>query len=1188
MPPSPSPRRSPSPARETYHKRTNSFGSALLAKPKDDELTLFSDMQKVERENFLLEPSEDFDESIAKLSYFPEVKLDVNIPARGESQDLLNVDGDKNDYEWLLTPPETPLFRSLDDEEDQSITQISRGRAKSKPIQISRSSTMDNAQRSSRSSASPSRLSASPRSMARTRPSSSASRSSPPLALQPPTPPRRSSTPPATKTLTPPRRSPSPASRRMSTGSNGLTFNGTRGPSPVKANRRSSSPKPHGWQSNVPGFPFDAPSNLRTSLPDRAVSRSRGGSPSSFSGLDMGSRGRRQSMSPTPSRRASSSHSIERDRMSSYSKASATSSGEDDLDSMHSIPISYSSSPAVKKSLAVMKTRTIAASKNLSKTFSPSSAPKRSFDSAVWLMLVLFSLLKDHRKAPQDRFRPLLSGVPGTTFGTGKGNNVHRPMFSHNSSLTTSSNSSSDNAAAFGSYMDSNEEQHNLVGEWDTEDGRQGHEDIFMFDKLDELNEESVHEKSMEYMDNSPIRVNYPENDGQDFHMEVSGTPNQSLCHTANSSQGAYGETATCVRCGKAFNVMNVDQDYYCDECASKVGNIFTDPTVQTIEEAGQQDDKAANFKHDVAADPPIAPDFIGYSKEASLDHQLVNNEPHTDCVDKCPPMHSMEDTAEEMLLRQERSNHAEHVEPHIGDSSVGNSSDSFPQSSTNDRQQIEPKSVEHGLFRDQMDSHNHGLSQCNEPISETVTSDNSHQLESARHPSPKIENTECTGISVLLLQKSNSNKWPVVEGRALAATNMLCSEPYYVRDGANIMKRSFGRDSSSAASSSDLGSSRQSVVCFERLRSGRRGDFEKSQISSTMSRQSIASVSDMSISSSSVSLCPQGDAIGDTCFPIDTSESSASRTMISTEEHDSYCKDALSSAMEYSSATQAIVNDDSLVDLNTSSFVSEVQGDATIENHSTGRMADNDHFSTNMYLSDTEMPCDILESSTPEESCIPQAEEDTSATSQCYASGAPEHPSDENNLDTIQKQSEAVQGSNDENRLDDCCMSAISEEDMLVSRPENNIMELPNDEESPVAAEGPRKQMQRCFTLEEATDTILFCSSIVHDLAYKAATIALENEQESECVDSIRPTVTIVGKSVPKEDGLLKLPHRRTPNRKVKRKRLEGETPVSETTEKDAVAKDSSPVRSASGITRNSDSMKPPKLESKCNCIIM
>jgi hypothetical protein len=250
---------------------------------------------------------------------------------------------------------------------------------------------MDNSQRASRSSASPSRLSPSPRSMGRTRSSSSASRSSPPLAVQTQMPSQRSSAPPIAKTLTPPRRSPSPVSRRMSTGSSRPTLNETRGASPVKPNHRSSQ-KLHGWQSNVPGFPYDAPSNLRTSLTDRPVCRSRGGSPSSFSGLEKGSRSRRQSMSPTPPRRASSSHSIERDRMSSYSKASATSSGEDDLDSMQSVPISYSSSPVVKKSLVVMKTRTMAPSKNLSKNFTPSSVPKRTFDSALWLM-VSISLL---------------------------------------------------------------------------------------------------------------------------------------------------------------------------------------------------------------------------------------------------------------------------------------------------------------------------------------------------------------------------------------------------------------------------------------------------------------------------------------------------------------------------------------------------------------------------------------------------------------------------------------------------------------------------------------------------------------------------------------------------------------------------------------------------------------------------
>ncbi|XP_015619906.1 uncharacterized protein [Oryza sativa Japonica Group] len=1155
MPPSPSTRRSPS--RETFLRRVNSFGNALPAKPKDEDLTLFADMQKIENDNFLLEPSEDFDESISKLSYFPDVKLGVNIPTRRESHDLLDVDGDKNDYEWLLTPPETPLFRSLDDEEEQSAGQDSRGRTKSKPIRISGSSTVDNTQRSSRSSASPIRLSPSPRSMSRTRPSSAASRSSPPFALQPPTPSWRPSTPPSAKTLTPPRRSPSPAStltpprrspspasRRMSTGST-PALNRTRGPSPVKTNRISSSPKLQGWHSNVPGFSHDAPANLRTSLPDHPLSHSRGGSPSPpISGRDMGSRGRRQSLSPTPSRRASSSHSIERDRLSSYSKASATSSGEDDLDSMQSLPVAYSTSPAVKKSLSMMKTRTIASSKKPSTTFSTSSVPKRSFDSAVWLM--------DHRKAPNNMFRPLLSSVPTTTFNAGKGNVVQRPMFSHNSYMTTSSNASSEHSASFGPYVDNDQEQHDQISEWD--DNHQVHGDIFMFDKLDELNEETSHEETTKFV----------ESDRQDIDMEKGWAASQTS--GTNSSHVGYGEMATCTRCGNVFKVMDVDrQGDYCEECGLLLSICSAGPVTQTLQEAHQQDEITANCKSYAESGTSIASDCVEYREEASLGHQF-NDEPPADCIKACSPLQSMVDTNEEMLLAHEVS----------------------------DNQQA---SAEHEHFRDQINSHSESLPQClpelnrqhNDSISQTASGDN-YQLGSTAYSSPKVENTDATGISVLLLQKSSSNKWPVVEGRTLSATNILCSEPYYTRDSISAMRRSFGRDSSSATSSIDLGSSRQSDVRFERLRSGKRGDFEKARMSSTMSHQSVASVSDMSISGSSASLCPQSDVIGDTCFPIDTLERSASRTTVSIEEHDSSCMDALSSGMECSSAVQPIINDEILVDLNTSGFhrLSETE-DILIKNHNMEMVADNDHLSTNLCLSDIEMPSDALESSAAEESYIPKTEEDTSTKAHCYTISTLEHPSDENNFDDLQMQSEAVQSSNEENKSNGCCTLAVSEDDVLVSGTDTNIKELPNDAESPEAVEGSRKEIQRCFTLEEATDTILLCSSIVHDLAYKAATIALDHEQERVHAEPTRPSVTIVGKSIPKEDGLLKLTHRRTPNRKVKRKRLEGETTITENAEKkDDISTDHSPVRSSSGITRTSESMKPPKLESKCNCIIM
>lgn len=1180
MPHSPSRRRSPS--RESAHRRVNDFGNALPAKPKDDELTLFADMQKTEIENFLLEPSEDFDESISKLSFFPDVKLGINVPARGESHDLLKVDGDKNDYEWLLTPPETPLFRSLDDEEERSVGQASRGRAQSKAVQISRPSTMDNAQRSSRSSASPNRLSLSPRSMARTKSPISASRASPPLSVQPPTPSRRPSTPPAAKILTLPQRSASPVSRRMSTGSSGSALNGTRGASPVKANHRSSSPKPQGWQSNDPAFSYNAPPNLRTSLPDRSVSRSRGGSPTSFSGLDTGSRGRRQSMSPTPTRRASSSHSIERDRLSTHSKASATSSGDDDLDSMQSISIGYSSSPAVKKSLAVMKTRSIASSKKLSKNFSPISAPKWSFDSAVWLM--------DHRKGPQDRFRPLLSSVPATTFGAGKINNVHKPMFSHNSSMTTSSNASSEHGATFGPYVESDQEQQDLIGEWEADDGLRVHEDIFMFDKLDELNEETSFNKNTKYVEDSPIQVKYVKSDKHDFDMER-WAANQTAYDGANSSQVGHGEMATCSRCGMSFNVMDLDgKGDSCEECSSKVGGFSADRMLWTSE-AHQHDNKIVNFGPYTESEPSMAPDSVDYSKLASLGHQTVNNEPSADCTEKCPPGQSMVDTDEDMLLGQEVVNH-ENMRPyHVSDSLLENEDDiSFSRSSVSNHQQTEPTSAEHGPYGGQMDSCNHGLPPClsesncqhNEAVSETAFGDNSHQLGSNIHPFPKVESAEGAGISVLLHQKSSSNKWQIMEGRALAATNIVCSEPYYTRDGINMMKCSFGRDSSSA-SSIDLGSSRQSDARFERHSSSKKGDFEKAQLSSTMSHQSIASVSDMSVSGSSASLCHQSDAIEDTCSRIDTLESSASRTVVSTGE-DGSSKDAVSNALECLSTARPIVNDDILVDLNSSSIDRSSETEDVIN---MGRMADNDHSSTNMCLSEMEEPINVQESSAAEGSCMLKTDEDTSDTVQCCLAGTPEYPSEEN-LDNLimQSQSEAVQDSIEEHILDDCCVSAISEEDVLVSRTGTSIIELPNDEKSPQAVEGSRKQIQRCFTLEEATDTILLCSSIVHDLAYKAATIALEHEQESE---RPRPTVTIVGKSIRDEDGFLKLPHRRTPNRKVKRKRLEGETTtITETAEKESVVEDPSPVRSASGITRASDNMKPPKLESKCNCVIM
>ncbi|CAK7327407.1 unnamed protein product [Dovyalis caffra] len=127
-----------------------------------------------------------------------------------------------------------------------------------------------------------------------------------------------------------------------------------------------------------------------------------------------------------------------------------------------------------------------------------------------------------------------------------------------------------------------------------------------------------------------------------------------------------------------------------------------------------------------------------------------------------------------------------------------------------------------------------------------------------------------------------------------------------------------------------------------------------------------------------------------------------------------------------------------------------------------------------------------------------------------------------------------------------------------------------------------------RSLTLEEATDTILFCSSIVHDLAYQAATIAIEKES-SVPLEGSRPTVTILGKSTADRKDPRGRPagKRTSKSLKVRQRRAEADVKQSANkTENDENANESM-VRNV-GLPNEMDSLKPPKLESKCNCTIM
>jgi len=70
MPPSPAFRCSPGrESRSDSHKRGRSLESGLHLREKDEDLALFSEMQSREKEGFLLQPSDDLEDSFCNLLY---------------------------------------------------------------------------------------------------------------------------------------------------------------------------------------------------------------------------------------------------------------------------------------------------------------------------------------------------------------------------------------------------------------------------------------------------------------------------------------------------------------------------------------------------------------------------------------------------------------------------------------------------------------------------------------------------------------------------------------------------------------------------------------------------------------------------------------------------------------------------------------------------------------------------------------------------------------------------------------------------------------------------------------------------------------------------------------------------------------------------------------------------------------
>ncbi|KAJ9683802.1 hypothetical protein PVL29_016345 [Vitis rotundifolia] len=355
----------------TVRQRQQQVGSlrSSVMKEKDEELALFLEMRKREKERshlLLLQNSEEFDAPLgAKPGSSPIFNIAPSPPPRKTvADDFLNSDNDKNDYDWLLTPPGTPLFPSLEMESKKTVmsqigtpkarpTALKSRLANPQPEPAARSSLVSKHPASSpglnSSSAGIRRPSSSggpgsrpatptgrPTLTATTRPSRPATPTSrATLTSTKPTVPARSSTPvtrstarsstptsrpsipaskPVSRAATPTRRPSTPSSvSNLSAppikSTSSVTKSGpTTSRNPVPSRGSSPTVKSRPWKpSEMPGYSLDAPPNLRTSAPERPVSASRG-RPSApiarSSSVDAAPNGRprRQSCSPARGR----------------------------------------------------------------------------------------------------------------------------------------------------------------------------------------------------------------------------------------------------------------------------------------------------------------------------------------------------------------------------------------------------------------------------------------------------------------------------------------------------------------------------------------------------------------------------------------------------------------------------------------------------------------------------------------------------------------------------------------------------------------------------------------------------------------------------------------------------------------------------------------------------------------------
>ncbi|KAJ0233760.1 RUN/FYVE domain protein [Hirschfeldia incana] len=1117
MPPSPALRCSPGkelPGKK--HRRGHSIEYGTLFRDKDDEdLALFSELQEKERDDFLLQPSDDLEDAFStKLKHFSE----FTIPIQGESSRLLSAEEDKNDYDWLLTPPDTPLFPSLDDEPQAATSVGTRGRPQSQKTSLSRSSTMEKRRRSSKGSPSPNRLSTSPRAdnsmqQIRGRTSSSGRHPSPASGQQRSvTPVRRISPSPGKPSGHVLSRSSTPTSRRMSTGSTTTTAAAPpagRGTSPVRSSRGNSpSTKIKVWQSNIPGFSLDAPPNLRTSLGDRPASYVRGSSPASRNGRDASSTRSRQSVSPSASRSVSSSHSHE------------------DVQPIQSIPIGSSERAVSKRASLSPNSRTSRSSKLLQ---SPgSSAPRRPFESALRQM--------DHPKSHHSMFRPLASSLPSTGIYSGKSSSssYHHLMLRH-SSATVGSSSSSSQVIGFMPDTKGSDPVPVLQSEVEKLAYLDKHGEI-----MDVLNEGSRHESH-----ESSFSDQLGDMD-QGFAVECESSVNEEVNHHIGNDflEGADVETMeVCGRCGSHYHATETTRSEIniCPDCREEEHSFLgTDSpgTTRALDENSQSQEKFDENKSFVEKSPAL--DVSESFPVSMVEAKIV-------------------ETRENV---EERDDSHQQEQNHLDESSIF-------------------KAL--GEQDDEIES----STGCGLLSTETRDIQSHHDV--------KIGSSEGSRGVPMPIKRSVSMKSPITQASHSSGFTRSYDGFSYLRDKSLSLRSS--TETTSASSSWDYGSSIRKGS-HVRHQSGSTLDMETHRYDTTNSKYMSSMSSTSGVSSHS---CQALNVI-----PADSTNEETHQES-KPDLQDSKCNE-----INVMNADFGEIDGSFGLSTNVVGVLAEHHDPVIIENVFCENGDD---------VHNTDMgKVEVISESPAHVSSISEVGASTAATDDCSlydhsklqekdVNETPHQGSFTTTASEIEPESCEPEtpglGVHDDiqeppcnvNEVDDNC----SEKSMAHAYHHNSLAPVNEiSDESTVLVECPGRKEPKSLTLEEATDAILFCSSIVHDLVYQAASVAMDKARDVTTAteeEILRPTVTVLGKSNASRSsshtggGGTKTKKQSSKVAKASRKLMETEEKTEVLIENDENAGEAGMMISNVGAPPNNkaDNLKPPpKLENKCNCSIM